>query len=195
MKTRTLAILSLSAAVLVGGVALAATSQAESRHGNAGYGWQERGHQGGMMGRGMMGGGMMGRGMMGYGMMGGNMETFMSAYDKDGDGKLTQAEVNAGRTARLGTFDANGDGKLTLDEYKALWLDAMHTRMVDRFQFLDEDGDGAVTVAEFTKPYSTLVRHMDRSGDGAVSPKDMKALHERMHGDRYGDDKDSRDND
>ena len=175
MKTRTLAILSLGAAVLVGGATLAATSQAGNRGGNAGRGLYDLEQQGGMMGGGT-----------GVGMTDRDMQSLMSAYDKNGDGKLTQEEVNAGRAARLGAFDTNGDGKLSLGEYKALWLDAMHSRMVDRFQYLDEDGNGLVTADEFTRPYSTLVRHMDTNGDGAMNLNDMNAMHEHVHGGQLG---------
>ena len=52
---------------------------------------------------------------------------------------------------RLAEFDADNDGSLTLEEYQALWLDAMRERMVDRFQAHDDDGDAIVTVEEFVE--------------------------------------------
>ena len=75
---------------------------------------------------------------------------------------------------RLARFDGNGDGKLSLEEYHALWLDAIRARLVDRFQHLDEDGDAAVTREEFLKPYARLVAHMDQNGDGAIGFDDMR---------------------
>ena len=42
-------------------------------------------------------------------------------FDSDGDGPLTQAEIDAGRAAQLAGFDTDGDGALTLQEYQALW--------------------------------------------------------------------------
>ena len=55
------------------------------------------------------------------------------------------------RSSRLAAFDQNNDGRLTLEEYQAMWLDAMRERMVDRFQAHDDDGDAVVTVEEFVE--------------------------------------------
>ena len=75
--------------------------------------------------------------------------------------------------ARLQAFDSDGNGTLSLDEYQALWLDAMRERMVDRFQAHDDDGDGEVTVEEFGEERARLVERMDRDGDGALGPGDL----------------------
>ena len=61
------------------------------------------------------------------------------------------------RRSQLTEFDQNGDGSLTLEEYQALWLDAMRERMVDHFQAHDDDGDGMVTVEEFGEPFDRMV--------------------------------------
>ena len=98
----------------------------------------------------------------------------LEMWDGDGDGAVTQAEVDAFRAARLAAFDADGNGVLDLAEYQALWLDAMRDRMVDRFQAHDDDGDGVVTVDEFGADFSRLVRRMDRDGDGSLSPADFE---------------------
>jgi hypothetical protein len=101
----------------------------------------------------------------------------MEAYDTNGDGKLTQAEVDAARAERFKTFDKDADGVLTLAEYEALWLDAMRERMVDRFQEHDDDGDAKVTPAEFGEEHAHIVRRMDRNGDGVVDETDMRRRH------------------
>ena len=49
----------------------------------------------------------------------------------------------------------------------------MRARMVDRFQSLDEDGDGAVTLEEFQAPFAGAVAFMDRNEDGALGADDM----------------------
>ena len=59
-------------------------------------------------------------------------ERLFEAFDANQDGTLTQAEVDQARQAKLAEFDADGDGSLSLEEYQALWLDAMRERMVDR---------------------------------------------------------------
>ena len=103
-------------------------------------------------------------------------------FDTDGDGQLTQAEIDAVRADRLAEFDTDGNGELTLQEYEALWLDAMRERMVDRFQNLDKDGDAIVTTGEFVEPFSATVSRMDRNDDGVLNADDMR------RGGRHDDD-------
>jgi hypothetical protein len=126
-------------------------------------------------GRGGWGGGDWRRGnKMGRGRGIDRMLDMIELYDQDGDRKITQAEVDKARADRLAEFDRDGDGMLSLDEYEALWLDAMRERMVDRFQAHDDDGDGKVTVVEFSKQTSRLVMRRDRNDDGALSVEDLR---------------------
>lgn len=127
-----------------------------------------------------------------HGMMGGHhggghggkirMMEMIEAYDADGDGRVTQDEVDQWRANRLAEFDADGNGQLSLDEYEQLWLDAMRERMVDQFQSHDDDGDAQVTVEEFAQRTETLVMMRDRNDDGALSLEDL----ERRRGGRDG---------
>lgn len=93
----------------------------------------------------------------------------LTTFDTDGDGRVTQAEIDDFRSGRLAKFDTDGNGSLTLSEYEALWLAAMREKMVDRFQDLDADDDGVVTAEEFKRPYATLARHMGRANDDDMS--------------------------
>lgn len=138
-------------AVALGTTALAGASLADGKHGHGYHG----GHHGGP------GGGRHGQRMI-------------EQFDVDQDGTVTQVEIDQVRQERLAAFDQDNDGSLTLEEYQALWLDAMHARMVDRFQELDEDGDAIVTVEEFVAPFDSMVERMDRNGDGAISKDDMR---------------------
>jgi EF hand len=104
---------------------------------------------------------------------GGGMR-FFEQFDANQDGRLTQAEVDEVRRSQLTEFDQNGDGSLTLEEYQALWLDAMREHMVDRFQAHDDDGDGMVTAEEFGEPFDRIVSRLDQNGDGELTADEMR---------------------
>ena len=119
---------------------------------------------------------------------GGRMHKMMKRFDTDGDGKLTQAEIDQSREANLAKFDGNQDGQLSLAEFEALWLDFMRERMVDRFQDLDANGDAVVTLEEYKEPFEAIVVRMDRNGDGALSRDDKRAWHKDKRKSRDSDD-------
>lgn len=141
------------------------------RHGDGGHHGHGHGRDG-HKGRAHGGGGHGGK--MGHGRRTDRLMDLMELYDLDGDGKVTQAEIDQGRADRLGEFDSDGDGTLSLQEYEALWLDAMRERMVDRFQKHDDDGDGQVTVEEFSERTGRMVMRGDRNDDGAISLEDLR---------------------
>ena len=111
--------------------------------------------------------------------------SIFETFDANADGNLTQAEVDQVRSDRLAKFDTSGDGQLTLEEYQALWLDAMRERLVDAFQRHDDDGDAMVTREEFLEPFARLVQRHDRNGDGTVTQEEMRAQREEFR-DRRG---------
>ncbi len=96
-------------------------------------------------------------------------------FDADDDGKITQGEVDKARARRMARFDTDKDGRLSLNEFEGLWLDFMRERMVDRFQHLDSDGDGAVTAREFARPFKRVIRRLDRDGDGEITIREVRS--------------------
>ncbi len=176
MRRNSLLALGLAATTALGG-ALAIPALAHGPGDDSGY---EHGHAARGMGeRGMMGGehgGMMemmqrmhGQGMddmmRGPGMMGGGMMgDMMQAFDADEDGALTADELRAGLESRLSEHDADGDGTLSIDEFEALHSAMIREHMVDRFQYLDNDGDGEVTAEEIIAPADRMQRMQDRRG-------------------------------
>lgn len=133
--------------------------------------------QGGMIDmmrmHGQMMGGTAGSGMMpgmgGPGMMGG-MGLMLETFDADGDGQVTPDELRSGLEEKLTEYDADGDDTLSLEEFETLHSDMIREMMVDRFQFLDNDGDAQITAEEIVAPAERMQRmqelreQMQRSG-------------------------------
>lgn len=169
MKTRTKVMIATSLVALVGGLMVAGTSFAD-RRGPGGHG-SEYGHMASREHHGDRSTAGERHGQHGRGMRG---ERLLESFDSNNDGKLTQAEVDQTRRDRLVQFDMDKDGKLSLQEYQALWLDAMRRHMVDRFQALDDDGDAAVTTEEFVAPFGKVVNRMDRNTDGELTRDELR---------------------
>jgi Ca2+-binding EF-hand superfamily protein len=110
----------------------------------------------------------------GWGHHGGGAMRLFEQFDANQDGRLTQAEIDQVRQSRLAEFDQNGDGSLSLEEYQALWVDAMRESMVDRFQAHDDDGDGMVTAEEFGEPFDRIVSRLDQNGDGELTADEIQ---------------------
>ena len=60
--------------------------------------------------------------------------------DANGDGMLSQTEIDQIRNERHATHDANGDDSLDLEEFAGLWQETMRPLTVRAFQILDADG-------------------------------------------------------
>ena len=146
MRTKTKTLTALAVAAALGGTVLAGTSYAD--------------HRGGAMG-------FLDRGQLAVSAM----EVF-EAVDADGDGKLTQAEIDKLRNDRHAAHDANGDGNLSLEEFAGLWHETTRPLTVRAFQTLDTDGDAVITRAEYDRPLAGIVERLDRDGDGSLSMKD-----------------------
>jgi Ca2+-binding EF-hand superfamily protein len=108
---------------------------------------------------------------------GGRAMMMMEQFDADGDGKLTQAEIDGVVRSRLAAADSDGDGQLNLDEFQPLLVEIMRPRIVDSFQFLDDDGDAAITLEEIERPLGRMVGHLDRNDDGEITEDEMQRRH------------------
>jgi Ca2+-binding EF-hand superfamily protein len=76
----------------------------------------------------------------------------------------------------LTEFDSDGDSTLSIAEFETLHSAMIRETMVDKFQHLDADGDGAVTAEEMTAP----AEMMDRM-------EKMRAKMGMMQGQQEGD--------
>ena len=160
MKTKTKTLTAIAVAAAVGGTALAGASYAGHRGGGHGMGFLDKGQ-----------------------LAVSAMEMF-DAVDADGDGKLTQAEIDKARNDRHAAHDADGDGSLSLEEFSGLWNETTRPLTVRAFQILDADGDAVVTRAEYDRPFAAIVERFDRDRDGGLSMRD----HRHDDGERWFDD-------
>lgn len=108
------------------------------------------------------------------------------AADTDGDGMLTQGEIESWRMARAKEADTDKDGFVTLEEMKAAIIGRMEQRAQEmaqhRLEVQDTDGDGRLSLAEM-EPGPRAGRMFDRidtNGDGNLSKDEVDAAQADM---------------
>lgn len=138
------------------------------RHGWRRHGGQERR---GERGRGGHGGPRHG-GMFGHGPHGMIMMEVIRQADTDGDGALTQDEINAYIAGLVSSADADNSGTVSLEEFKTIWLEVTQRPMVRAFQFVDSDGSAEISEEETTALFGSIVQKMDRNDDGKLDRSD-----------------------
>lgn len=97
-------------------------------------------------------------------------EDFLAAFDRDSNGIVPKAELEAGIVAQFRKDDLNGDGH----------LDATETRAVnDRLMadpggspVIDWNADGKVLVQEYASQWRTQFERSDVNGDGTVDAEE-----------------------
>jgi EF hand len=115
-----------------------------------------------------MGPGAMGP-MGGFGEM---RREILKDVDTNGDGAISQDEINAAINARFAEFDADKNGSLSLSEFEALWAEITKPMAVRTFQFLDPNGDAEISKAELDDHFANMVARLDQNHDGMLSPAD-----------------------
>ena len=115
----------------------------------------------------------------------------LKAADKNQDGQWSQDELSEMPARRFAKLDQNGDGLVSQAELDAK-RDARKARFQERhadrpkgklFKHADANGDGVVDRAEALKAVETRFNKLDQNGDGAVERAEFKAGHHgRGHG-------------
>jgi hypothetical protein len=103
--------------------------------------------------------------------------------DTNGDGKVTQGEFQAGRSAQMLALDSNKDGKLSRAEFAALGesrAKAKRERRADHmWARLDGDKDGVLSRAEMDGALMARFQRMDADKDGALTGSELKPGRDR----------------
>ena len=115
-----------------------------------------------------------GRGGRDAGLGGRGLAGMFAEIDRDGDGSITQADVDAYLDARHAGADADGNGAVSLEEFQAFWVVQTRQPMTRAFQRLDADASGGITAEEIDARFGGVVARMDRDGDGALSREDRR---------------------
>ena len=114
------------------------------------------------------------------------MKMTFEELDTDANGEISQAEIEAMKSARFKAADANGDGMLTLEEMQAHALqkaEAHAARMLDK---MDANGDGSLSAEEMSKSHRSghMFERMDADGSGSISKAEFEQA--RQHGMKQG---------
>ncbi|WP_162916361.1 EF-hand domain-containing protein [Cohaesibacter haloalkalitolerans] len=99
----------------------------------------------------------------------------LKALDTDKDGTLTKEELTAGLGKKITDNDTNSDNAVSLEEFKTEWMAMTKDRMVRAFQRFDRDGDGKVTLEEFSAPATAQFDRLDANNDGKIDNTDRQA--------------------
>jgi len=110
--------------------------------------------------------------------------------DSNGDGKITQDEMQARAAARFGAADSDGDGAISRDEMMARAMARVETRVDRMMDRMDADDDGKISQAEMQqmrgKHMGRMIKRMDTDGDGSLSKDEFGKGHRKGHHGRHG---------
>lgn len=109
--------------------------------------------------------------------------------DSDGNGTISQAELNAMSAAHFAQIDSDGNGSLSLEELQAMGPmgdDNDASRAEFFLRGLDADNSGDISPEEMAAmgPGSLDLASADKDGDGELSKKELRNGMKGMRGER-----------
>jgi len=102
-------------------------------------------------------------------------------FDKDNDGKLSEAEWPAKRKLTFADADANKDGAVTADEVANMRKDRKAPDGKDRLARVDTDKDGKNSVAEWSAQGEKMFARFDRNKDGKIEKTELPQFRKGDH--------------
>ena len=113
-------------------------------------------------------------------------DRLLAEYDTNKDGKITKAEYNNVLGSRFAAI-THGQGAMTEDQFMAIHQGDFEKHTAEMFRRVDWNGDGKLTLDEFTAPQRAHFQMMDHEGTGTVSCNPVR------HADFRSDDRPPRD--
>lgn len=103
-----------------------------------------------------------------------------STLDSNGDGQLTETEMQAHATARFNEADTNGDGSLSAEELTARAdsqkAERMARRIAKMIEKRDTNGDGVLSQEELQpRDRGDMFAKLDTNEDGMISQEEFDA--------------------
>jgi len=92
--------------------------------------------------------------------------------DKDGDGAISEAELDAHKEKLLAQADSNNDGKITREERREYRKKKRAERRARNNP--DTNGDGVISKEEHTARAEKRFERLDKNGDGVISKEEMR---------------------
>lgn len=111
-------------------------------------------------------------------------DRLLAEYDTNKDGKITKAEYNNVLGSRFAAT-THGQGAMTEEQFIAIHQADFEKHTAEMFRRVDWNGDGKLTLDEFTAPQRAHFQMMDRDGTGTVSCSPVQ--HADFGGDRRPD--------
>jgi len=107
--------------------------------------------------------------------------------DADGNGVISREEAPPRMQERFAELDADHDGSLSADELKARRKNVEGKRFDKGHPRMDQDGDGAVSLEEFSKGAKRWFARADANKDNTVTLEELQSTAKAMRGKRGPD--------
>lgn len=105
----------------------------------------------------------------------------IAAFDRDGDGKVTRAEFDAGLRHSFDSIDTRGTGALgyiAFSDWSERWLGDRNT-LPSPFE-TDRDGDNKVSFDELAARFALFFARFDTNKDGVLVRSELLTLRPQM---------------